>query len=1038
MEKPIEIIRNKSFIKKNAFTAFVFFSIPLWIFFIAPQILKIPKNFTYEASLISVDNFYNESKQSFQGEQYSQSKFSYEVVSKNKNILSIKNTFNVQSLDGKTIFKTEPIYGINARSGEHVKGFGDKDREGYLFGPREIEKGKGFTYWHVSSNEPVPMKFVQEETLYGLKVYKYEKEKITPINQTEFMDFIPGVPEKHGIKLESNIYLWIEPISGYLVKMEDFSTDYYFFDIKTGSKLSPYNQFSNRYSENSVTEHIQIAKNYKDTIYLVQFLIPFFLLCTGLIYFILTLNFTEKIRSTLKKNRIGVILFLVTISTTLVVYTIVNQNHDKEIQLTLSNQAEALKQLIEENFQDVPNILLGAQGLFHASEDVNRDEWHRYVELLNLPVNYPNIENIGFSKIVPEQEKESFTKTAQQKDFPEFLIHPEEKKSAYTPILFLEPSNQQNKNDFGYDISSRDINKKAMEQARDTGKFSATGIVNLGPDNSENSQEGFYIFAPVYRHGIIPETVELREDLLTGFLFITLRVKNLISSILENENFTIDLHVYDGITVNPEKLLFDSDSEEDHHPKISKNTFFRKLDTVYLSYHPWTLEYINAKNVQENKSHARIQWLILIIGSIFSISIFVVFKKNTGAKQVAESFAEQATNKLNENIVNLENSKKAMLNILEDVQSEKDKFEVASKRLQIATESAKIGIWEWDILQNKLTWDTQMYSLYGIKKEKFSGAYDAWQSGLHPDDKKFGDEAIQMALKGEKEFNITFRVVWPNKEIHYIKANAIVERDNDGKALKMVGVNFDITHEKEVDLEKTEFVSLASHQLKTPVSSISWNLELLKSGDFGPLSKDQKKVVSEMYLMNQRMNELINTLLNISRIEMGTLIIEPVPTQLEKLCDEVLVELKSKIQAKKHTITKTYSKTLQSFSADPKLLRIIFQNYISNAIKYTPDNGKIDINIDTNTSDIVFSVSNNGDPIPKQDMNKIFGKLFRASNAQDQDPDGNGLGLYIVKKIVESSGGKVWFESGKGKNTIFYASFPNSGMKKKTGTRTLS
>ena len=258
-----------------------------------------------------------------------------------------------------------------------------------------------------------------------------------------------------------------------------------------------------------------------------------------------------------------------------------------------------------------------------------------------------------------------------------------------------------------------------------------------------------------------------------------------------------------------------------------------------------------------------------------------------------------------------------------------------------------------------------------------------------------------------------------------------ITSDDSNRVIGASIIARDITREKEIDLEKTEFVSLASHQLKTPVGAIGWNLEMLQGGDYGLLSPRQKESVVDMYKLNRRMNELINGLLNISRIEMGMFVVDLVPTNWGSVCDEVILELEPQILLKKQSLSKGYSDNLEAIPADPKLLRVILQNYISNAVKYTPDEGRISVTLDSSDGSLIIKVSNTGDPIPDKDKSKIFSKLFRASDAQKRDPDGNGLGLYMVRKITESCGGRVWFESEKGEDTVFYASFPHEGMSRK-------
>lgn len=358
-------------------------------------------------------------------------------------------------------------------------------------------------------------------------------------------------------------------------------------------------------------------------------------------------------------------------------------------------------------------------------------------------------------------------------------------------------------------------------------------------------------------------------------------------------------------------------------------------------------------------------------------------------------------------------------------------------RFNLATKAAKIGIWEWDLEKEEMIWDENMFPLYGLGKDSTENPYKIWKESVHPEDRTKRDQEIKKVLFGEKTLDMIYRIITPAGETKYLKAYANVDRDEDGKVMRMVGVNWDVTLEQSIDKAKTEFVSLASHQLKTPIGSISWDSEMLLNGDYGNLTEKQKYVVEQIYNTNMRMKELVDGLLNISRIDLGTFSIEPVPTNFADICEDVLVEMTPKIVAKKHQIIKDYSKEMPSVPADPKLLRIIFQNFISNAIKYTPDNGKVAISIKANEQEIRIAVANNGKPIPKDEQSKIFSKMFRATGAEEMDPNGNGLGLYLVKAIVEEGGGKVWFESEEGKDTVFYVTFPITGMKGRQGLKTL-
>lgn len=253
----------------------------------------------------------------------------------------------------------------------------------------------------------------------------------------------------------------------------------------------------------------------------------------------------------------------------------------------------------------------------------------------------------------------------------------------------------------------------------------------------------------------------------------------------------------------------------------------------------------------------------------------------------------------------------------------------------------------------------------------------------------------------------------------------------NGKTIGLIEIVRDVTKEKEIDKAKSEFVSIAAHQLRTPLTTISWYTEMILNGDKGEVPPDQKKYLEEVYRGNKTMIELVNTLLNVSRLELGTFNIQPEPLQIKDVAESVLLELKPQILSKKLSLDTNYDISLPVIFADPKLIRIILQNLLNNAVKYVGVEGRINLDINMQKSEVLIKVWNNGIAIPKEAQQKIFTKLFRDDLAKERVPDGTGLGLYIVKSIVESSGGKVWFESDEDKGTTFYVILPVEEPKNK-------
>jgi PAS domain S-box-containing protein len=300
---------------------------------------------------------------------------------------------------------------------------------------------------------------------------------------------------------------------------------------------------------------------------------------------------------------------------------------------------------------------------------------------------------------------------------------------------------------------------------------------------------------------------------------------------------------------------------------------------------------------------------------------------------------------------------------------------------------------------------------------------------------------VHMALSGGKRIvEGSYMFVRSDKSTFpaYMTASPIIL---EGETTGAILVFRDITREHEVDKAKSEFVSLASHQLRTPLSAINWYTEMLLAGDAGEINKEQRSFLNEVYRGNQRMVELVNSLLNVSRIDLGTFGIEPEPTQVTEIADSVLSDLKSQTTAKHLRVEVEYDKDIPMMNLDPKLMRMILQNLLSNAVKYTPEKGAVGLCISLEShphKHLLIVVTDTGYGIPIDQSDKIFTKLFRADNVMENDTEGTGLGLYLVKSILESTGGSVSFKSREDKGTQFFVTLPMSGMKSRSGNKGLT
>jgi two-component system sensor histidine kinase VicK len=250
----------------------------------------------------------------------------------------------------------------------------------------------------------------------------------------------------------------------------------------------------------------------------------------------------------------------------------------------------------------------------------------------------------------------------------------------------------------------------------------------------------------------------------------------------------------------------------------------------------------------------------------------------------------------------------------------------------------------------------------------------------------------------------------------------------DDKPIGTIEVFRDTTREQQIDRAKTEFVSVASHQLRTPLTAMRWYLELLLKGNMGPLNAEQQTSLREVYDSNIRMIELVSALLSVARIEVGTLTASPELSDIQQLAHDVVFELKPQIADKALVFNEYYDKALPSMPLDPDLTRVIFQNLLTNAVKYTPDGGNVSLRIEKEGRNVHIEVTDTGYGIPKRQQRMLFTKLFRADNVRQRDTDGTGLGLYIVQSIVKNSKGKIWFKSVENEGTTFFVDLPLKGM----------
>lgn len=242
--------------------------------------------------------------------------------------------------------------------------------------------------------------------------------------------------------------------------------------------------------------------------------------------------------------------------------------------------------------------------------------------------------------------------------------------------------------------------------------------------------------------------------------------------------------------------------------------------------------------------------------------------------------------------------------------------------------------------------------------------------------------------------------------------------------LGVMKIFYNLTREKMIDKLKSEFISIAAHQLRTPLSAIKWVIKMVLDGDAGKLNEEQEKLLFKGYQSNERIIVLVNDMLNVSRIDEGRFGYEFSNEQIEIMLQEHIDALENLMAAKKIQFIFKKPDHIPSVYIDKQKMGLAIQNLIENAVKYTPEYGRIEVGLEAGDKYLKIRIKDNGVGIPEKDHEKLFSKFFRAENVLRMQTEGSGLGLFIVKNIIKKHGGEISFTSKEGAGTEFVFTIP--------------
>jgi PAS domain S-box-containing protein len=345
------------------------------------------------------------------------------------------------------------------------------------------------------------------------------------------------------------------------------------------------------------------------------------------------------------------------------------------------------------------------------------------------------------------------------------------------------------------------------------------------------------------------------------------------------------------------------------------------------------------------------------------------------------------------------------------------KVEEAEEKARVAIESAELGVYEGDLLSNKMTGDVRFYELFG---------FDHWVhwndliSVIHPDDLGIREKAHEESLLTGKLY-YEARIIYKDKSVHWLKIYGKVFYDEENTPFKLLGVAEDITEQKQFERQKDDFLSMASHELKTPVTTIKAYAQIAESMLDAKKDVETLGIIKRMSNQVNKLTALIEDLLDITKIQKGKLIYNEAYFDFNELVTEVIDDMQK--TSSTHTIQYHPAERTNIFGDREKLSQVL-NNLMSNAIKYSPKADSIVVKTESQHNGVQLYVQDFGIGISPQAQKNVFEQFYRVNGENQSTYPGMGIGLYICEEIISRQGGKIWLESYPDEGSIFYIWLP--------------
>ena len=701
--------------------------------------------------------------------------------------------------------------------------------------------------------------------------------------------------------------------------------------------------------------------------------------------------------------------------------------------LQFENVVQRTQDHIQTRMEAYIALLQASSGLFAASDQVDRNEFHTYIDRLDLPRHYPGIQGIGFSTRVLPEDRESFIARMEQQGWSNFAIKPGFSRSEYNSIIYIEPLDRRNQAAVGFDMFLEPVRRAAMIRARDTKAPAASGRVTLVQEIDEQKQPGFLIYVPVYQRRVALDTIGQRRAALQGFVFAAFRADDLLQSIFGDvQHPDIDFQIYDGTQLQAKNLLHSSRANG-----IRSQPLFTTIQPITIAGQTWSIYYASRPD-SALASGSSIGAYILLTGIVVSLLLFNVTR--------SQALAQQQIQRLNTGLEHQVQSRTAQLQQAID-------FEATLKRIAdkardsldenqilqtvVAELSLSLGLSGCNAARYNLTEGTSticyeyaidvpvyrhraicMADYPEIYQQLLNGQYFQFCS-LFPNPVRGRVALLACPIINDVEvLGDLWLINSANHTFNQLEIRLVQQVANQcaiaiRQARLYQAARTQVEKLEQINHLKDDFLSTVSHELRTPMSNMKMAIQMLKNS---PLTERGQRYLDILQAECNREIELINDLLDLQRLETANN-----PNKLVDFIDladwltQIIEPFRVRTQQRQQTLSATIPLEFPKLASHRSSLERIITELLNNACKYTAAGGEITCRIDYNSTKAltVFKVSNTTE-IPAAQLPLVFDKFYRLPHADPWKQGGTGLGLALVLKLVEQLQGTIEVESSGG------------------------